>query len=87
MSVGIVKGQDAHYAEVRDRTVGVPSGNQVRSETLGRLSVNCAKREIVDPTALEHRPGSRRRDRSEDFLVEKRETVEVAREKGGVIHA
>jgi hypothetical protein len=72
VSVGIGKGQDAHYAEVRDRTVGVPSGNQVRSETLERLGVSCAKREMVDSTAFEHRPSSRRRDPCELEYVQGR---------------
>jgi hypothetical protein len=60
--VGIGKGQDPHHAEVRNRTVGAASGKQVRSQTLERFGVSSAKREMVDPTALEHRPSTRRRD-------------------------
>jgi hypothetical protein len=65
------------------------SGKQVRSQTLERFCVSCANRDQCVAAGtfglrygqLHHALGSK------DLLVEKRKTVEVASEKGDVIHA
>jgi hypothetical protein len=56
---GSVRVRIRHHTEVRDRAVRAASGKPVGSATLERFRVSSAKREMVDPPAVEHRQGVR----------------------------